>query len=223
MPKISCIIANYNQLHYLKKWVLPAWRKQTFKDFEIILAIDGSTDGTSEYAEQSGLQFVKNIEGGNYDWGLYNRAAKIAKGKYLVWVMGDSYPKEDYLEWMAMFLREKNCVSGIRINVDQEGGEISKDWRLIGVDERIIGLNVKWSQMTLNTMGMPKDLFWKLGGFCEEYKGYGCADMDLTVSALKDGVNMIMAPKAIVYHLDHGSRDDTKENRQLFARRHPGY
>jgi len=47
MPSISVIISTYNKPHFLKK-VLTGYCYQTFKNFEIIIADDGSSNETSE-------------------------------------------------------------------------------------------------------------------------------------------------------------------------------
>lgn len=45
MPKVSVIISTYNKPHFLEK-VLTGYSNQTFQDFEILIADDGSNSGT---------------------------------------------------------------------------------------------------------------------------------------------------------------------------------
>ena len=47
MPSISVIISTYNKPHFLEK-VLTGYLYQSFKDFEIIIADDGSSDETNK-------------------------------------------------------------------------------------------------------------------------------------------------------------------------------
>ena len=47
MPSISVIISTYNKPHFLEK-VLTGYCFQTFNDFEIIIADDGSSNETKE-------------------------------------------------------------------------------------------------------------------------------------------------------------------------------
>ena len=50
MPKASIILSSYNNLSVLELSI-ESLKHQTEKDFEIIIADDGSTDGTREAAE----------------------------------------------------------------------------------------------------------------------------------------------------------------------------
>ena len=47
MKKISVIIPVYNAQHYLEE-CLESVLRQTFRDFEVILMNDGSTDGSQK-------------------------------------------------------------------------------------------------------------------------------------------------------------------------------
>src|SRR4051812_39063721 len=51
MPEISIIIANWNGRRYLDD-CLSSLRRQSFAGFEIILADNGSTDGSAEFVRE---------------------------------------------------------------------------------------------------------------------------------------------------------------------------
>ena len=53
MPLISVIAPTLNESKYLPRLLLSLSR-QTVKDFEVIVADDGSTDGTQEIAIRAG-------------------------------------------------------------------------------------------------------------------------------------------------------------------------
>ena len=52
MKKISVIIPVYNAQHYLEE-CLESVLRQTFRDFEVILMNDGSTDGSQKIIERT--------------------------------------------------------------------------------------------------------------------------------------------------------------------------
>jgi len=49
---ISIVVSSYNRLRHLKLF-LQCCREQTYKDFEIVVADDGSSDGTIEYLDKT--------------------------------------------------------------------------------------------------------------------------------------------------------------------------
>ena len=53
MPTISIVIPTLNESEYLPK-LLDSIKKQTFTDYEVIVADAGSKDGTVEAAEKEG-------------------------------------------------------------------------------------------------------------------------------------------------------------------------
>lgn len=217
--KFSVISACFQQLSYLmenKKY----WDAQTFKDFELILADDGSDDGSWAWAKENKIKIVGNWDHRfDYDWTIHNKAANCATGDYLVWVMGDSYPKEDFLEQINKLISPERVVNGMRINVDDRGNFISPDWRNKGIGDEVTALRVDWGNMTLNSMVMSRKVFNKIGGFYKGYKGYGRADIELVIRAKLLKVEMWVAPKAIVYHRVHKSAPENPENVALFEKR----
>lgn len=90
-PKVSVLMPAYNVEKYLKR-ALDSVLNQTYKDFEIILIDDGSTDATpqicDEYGEKHGFIWVSHQE----NMGAANtreRLITIAKGKYIFWLDAD--------------------------------------------------------------------------------------------------------------------------------------
>lgn len=59
--KISIITANYNGLKYLEP-LFDSLKNQTYKNFEIVLVDDNSSDGSIEFVEQKypDIKIVKN-------------------------------------------------------------------------------------------------------------------------------------------------------------------
>lgn len=228
--KFSVVTLNYNQLSFLKEQVKPAWDRQTFKDFEWILATDGSTDGTQKWAKKLGIKSYNNPK--NTGFGLIkclNAAAKLCKGNYIVWVMGDTYPRKDFLERLNEAVGPDRMVNGIRISVLITGARIGEDWRVKQVRKRnLFGLykdivEVKyhkpWELMTLNTMCMPMRMFEEMGGIYTGYKGYGQMDSDMAAWAFYKGYKLFWQMNAIAYHLSHSDRPDSKENQDLLHKR----
>ena len=89
---LSIIIPTYNQEEYLPV-LLESIKKQSFDDYEVIVADANSTDRTREIAEDYGCIVV---DGGLPAVGR-NNGAKIAQGEYLLFLDSDLELTDDYL------------------------------------------------------------------------------------------------------------------------------
>lgn len=94
MPKIrvSVVIPTLNEERDLPQ-LLGSLKKQTFRDFETIVADAGSKDRTRYLAEEFGARVV---EGGMPGVGR-NRGAAVAQGEYLFFFDADVILPEDFL------------------------------------------------------------------------------------------------------------------------------
>lgn len=90
---ISIIIPTLNEEKLLPR-LLEDIKKQTYTDYEIIVADANSTDRTREIAEQFGSRVT---DGGLPGVGR-NNGAKIARGEYFIFFDSDITIKEDFLE-----------------------------------------------------------------------------------------------------------------------------
>ena len=88
---ISVIITSYNRMNYLIE-SLPSVLNQTFKDIEVIVVDDGSTDGTRSYVEfvrsrDKRVRYVR--EPGVGVSGARNRGIVESKGEYICFLDSD--------------------------------------------------------------------------------------------------------------------------------------
>lgn len=89
---LSIIIPTYNEEEYLPI-LLKSIKKQSFENYEIIVADANSTDRTREIAKEYGCVVV---DGGLPAVGR-NNGAKVAKGEYLLFLDSDLELTDDYL------------------------------------------------------------------------------------------------------------------------------
>ena len=101
-PQISVVISTYNALEWLKK-VLWGYAQQTFKDFELVIADDGSRAETGEYvaafAQETGiaLQHIWQEDDGFQKSRILNKALAACRADYIVMSDGDCIPRKDFL------------------------------------------------------------------------------------------------------------------------------
>ena len=100
MEKVSIIIPVYNVKKYLKRCI-DCVKKQTYKNIEIILVDDGSTDGSSEICDEAKKTDERIVVLHKKNGGLSsarNAGVKVASGNYICFIDSDDTVDEDYVE-----------------------------------------------------------------------------------------------------------------------------
>lgn len=100
MIKYSFIVPVYNTEKYLKK-CLDSLVNQTYKDFEIIVVNDGSTDKSSNIISKYQKKYKNIIVIDKENEGLSmarNRGVQKSSGKYIIFVDSDDYVSNKLLE-----------------------------------------------------------------------------------------------------------------------------
>lgn len=99
---VSVIIPIYNVEHYLER-CLESICRQTYRQLEVLLINDGSTDGSgriaSKYASRDGRFTLYNKENGGLS-SARNYGIERAAGEYITFVDSDDYVGENYVEHM---------------------------------------------------------------------------------------------------------------------------
>lgn len=119
--KVSIIIPVYQAAKYLERCVESCLRQKGINadELEIILVDDGSTDGSSELAdelERSGGNIVKVIHTSNHGVShARNLGIEKATGKYICFVDADDYVGESFV---ANLLAAAGCESAIIDSTD---------------------------------------------------------------------------------------------------------
>lgn len=108
MPVVSVIIAAYNCEDHIKDCI-DSILSQTFKDFEIIICDDASTDNTwnilNEYTYDKRIRIIRNDKN-LFAAAARNRCIEIAKGKYIAIQDADDYSELNRLEKQIKFLED---------------------------------------------------------------------------------------------------------------------
>lgn len=100
---ISVIISTYNQPEWLEK-VLWSYEFQSFKNFEVVIADDGSDDKTKRLIEEIQqqvsypIQHIWHQDNGFRKTIILNKATLAAKADYLVYTDGDCVARADFLQ-----------------------------------------------------------------------------------------------------------------------------
>jgi len=132
-PLISVIVPVYNAEHFLKRCV-DSIRSQTYKNFEIILIDDGSTDSSGMLCDNyqaldSRIRVIHKPNGGLSS--ARNAGLDICSGEYIAFVDSDDYIDSKMYESMLSCLEEENvdicvCQWQYELSDGQQVVDISK-------------------------------------------------------------------------------------------------
>ena len=121
--QVSVIIPVFNNVKTLKKCV-DSVISQTYRNIEIILVDDGSTDSSSlicdEYSETDSRVFVLHNDNGKVAYAR-NQGIKTAKGEYITFIDSDDYISPEYIEKLVSAIENENCILAMCNSYDVNG------------------------------------------------------------------------------------------------------
>lgn len=131
-PTVTVILPTFNRAHLVGR-AIRSVLAQTYRDFELIIVDDGSTDNTEKFVHSLGdprIRFIRHARtrGGS---AARNTGIKVARGKYIAFQDSDAEWLPRKLErQMAVFERDGQNRLGLvlcdRIVVGPEGEQILK-------------------------------------------------------------------------------------------------
>ncbi len=106
--KVSIAISNYNYENFLVECI-DSVLEQTYRDLEIIIIDDGSTDGSAgliekHYRKNEFVKFITKSNGGQLS--AFNEAVKHATGDIICFLDSDDLYKENYIERIVSLYRD---------------------------------------------------------------------------------------------------------------------
>lgn len=167
LPLISIGVSAYNRANYLPQ-CLDSLLAQTYKNCEIIVIDDGSTDNTEELmrSKYPQIKYVRQPNGG--DASAKNHAAKIASGEYIVFNDSDDIFYPDAVEQLYNALKgSKNvCSYGTYQTIDADGNEQPTKHKMKSFPSGNI-TEALLKHIIVNNCGtlIPREIFLEFGGF----------------------------------------------------------
>ncbi len=187
LPVVSVIMPVYNGAQYIRG-AIESILNQTFKDFEIIVVDDGSTDGTyaaiEPWIKDGTIVYVHQANTGVS--AARNNAIRLAKGEFLKFLDNDDflYPKQ--LELQVRHLENKpiNIISVSDVEYEFK----SKTLKQMKIT---LGKMSQLARFILGNLGPPhiylvrRSMIEKIGGFDEELSS--CEDSDFWLRVILQG------------------------------------
>ncbi len=210
--RVSVIIPNWNGAAHLPT-CLAALRAQTFRDFEVTLADNASTDGSRELLARDYLEVRLIALDRNLGFaGACNAGLRAARGEFCILLNNDTEAAPDWLaEVLAAF--ERHPEAGIiaskmllfdRRNILHTAGDV---FRMDGtpgnrgVWEADRGQYAEGPVFSANGGSAAyRRLMLDQVGLLDEDFFFSCEDLDLAWRAQLAGWRVVYAPRAVVYH-----------------------
>lgn len=131
MKKVSIIIPAYNIEEYIERCILSCIN-QTFREIEIIVVNDGSTDKTLDRinklkSKDNRIVVIDKKNEGSME--ARKSGWHIAKGEYILFVDGDDYIHKDAVEILYNKAKKENCdVVCYKFLIEDKDGISKKGW-----------------------------------------------------------------------------------------------
>lgn len=124
-PKATLIISFYNNYHFLKL-VFGGLERQTYTDFEIIIADDGSDEKYKkyirDYSNKSSLNII-HVWHKDEGWQknkILNNAIVTSNANYLIFIDGDCIPHRAFIEEHILNSKLNTVLAGRRVNLSKK-------------------------------------------------------------------------------------------------------
>ena len=230
-PKATLIISFYNNFPFLRL-VFGGLERQTVKDFEIIIADDGSNKECKrkiiEYDNNSSLS-IKHQWQKDKGWRknrILNQAIVASKAKYLIFIDGDCIPHRAFIEEHISNSKDQTALAGRRVNLSEKvssmlnyenvkNGCLEKRFFPIMVWD-IIRKNI--NKKDRGILGSNFSIFKKdivnINGFDERYRSPAVGeDTDIEYRLRHNGIKIkSIKYLSIQYHLFHDKLYRPNEN-----------
>lgn len=220
MNKIFIVIPVFNKIAYTRN-CLNSLKKQTYKDFEVIVVDDGSQDGTSEVISSQYPEVTLLKGDGNLWWtGGTNKgveyALQHAKNEAFVLTLNNDLEVEpDYLQQLLeVYAQQKPCLVGsvsVNIHDPEKIAFMGIKWNRITAKSRpVVKEKYTCSQLKEQYEALPTDLlpgrgtlipvevFKKVGLFDFEHFPQYVADFDFSRRAYNQGYKLVVSTRAVV-------------------------
>lgn len=180
MPKVSVIIPTYQRAHVVSQ-AIESVLAQTYRDYEIIVVIDGSTDNTEEVLARFGDKITVICQKNKGLAGARNTGIRASQGQYIAFLDDDDLWVSNKLEKQLAYF-ETNPTIGLVYSDGfffNEKGVLPDKWTSVYPPPQI------WHFLTLfernvilvSTVVVRRECLDKVGLFDETLRS--CEDYDL--------------------------------------------
>ncbi len=215
MKKVTIIIPNYNGLRFMED-CFQALDAQTYKDFDVLVVDNASTDGSVEWLEQKGITTLKLEKNMGFAGGV-NAGLRMVTSDYVILLNNDTAVFPDYVKELVNALERSGKIFSVNpMMINMNAPELMDDggdgmcilgWPYqIGVGEKTkyYGKRKMIFSACAGASIYRKSILDEIGYFDEMHFAY-LEDIDLGYRARLVGYINVYEPKAKVYHYGSGT------------------
>ena len=207
IPFISVIVRTYQQRDLLGTCLRCLFEQDYPREqMEIIVVDDGSTDGTQELVVSLSsplvLRYIRLHRVGRAK--AANEGARAARGDVLLFLNGDTWADRRLVSCharhytgdlpVAVMGPQRTPVEALAAN------QFMQTRFLYSIAEAVPRRKVSPLEVGDNNLSLRATDFWAVGGFDENFEGYGWFDRDLGLRLVRHGVHLRYDPEAVADH-----------------------
>lgn len=239
---ISVIISTYNSPEWLAK-VLHGYNNQTYQNFEVVIADDGSTEKTKILIESFQNDFpvpLKHIW--HEDMGftksiILNKAVANSIGDYIIQIDGDCIIHKNFVKDHIEYASTNMFLYGSRVTILEshlitlfKNKQTSFNVFSAGIKKRTRALYLPFLSLFYNkkhevskkyrgcNTSYFKSDFISINGYDERFKGWGREDSELAWRFYNKGlISRRLRYRGILFHIFHieKSKGQLKRNNEI--------
>ncbi len=213
MPIVSVILPAFNGARFLKEAV-DSIVNQTFKDWELIVVDDGSTDNTVEIMgsyRDARIRLLKNEGNKGLVFSL-NRAIGASTGRYIARMDADDISQPERLEKQVTFLdaHPEIAVYDVRQQFIDDAGKPTGSFNSDITGSENIYQKMPW----FNCMGHPSVMMRAEVAKKYRYRKVVYEDYDLWLRMLNNGLKLERTTELLLFYRVHATSITTLSKQQ---------
>lgn len=218
MSKVSVIIPNYNGIDYIENCI-ESLNNQTYKDFNIIVIDNASSDGSDKIVEDKYKDVIFKRLSDNFGFSrAVNEGLLLSKdAQYVILLNADTTVEKEFVEELVKAIEKDEKIFSVASKMLQMSRPDRYDgagdlycalgWAYARGKDKKIGKYEKECEVFSACAGAAiyrRDLFEVIGYFDEFHFAY-LEDVDIGYRAKIMGYKNMYTPKAVVYHAGSAS------------------
>jgi GT2 family glycosyltransferase len=218
----SILIPTFNNIKYLKI-CLESIKKNSSYDHQIIIHVNEGTDGTLDYLKSCDFEYTYSEINIGMPKAL-NKASRLSKNEYILISHDDFYFCPNWDKFLYDETKKINhnnyYLSGVMVGAGQVPFDAGNNFKNFNEEKLLNNLD---KIKTFNFQGttkcpglIHKDIWFKVGGWSEEFSPTGGDDTDFAMKLWKSNIRIFKGiGSSLAYHF--GSITTRKKNKNLFT------